>query len=397
MRIIHTADWHLCDRLGRVDRTSDLSTRIEEVAGLCEEHQADVILVAGDVFSEQATVEDMTHALTHLHEVFAKFFARGGSILAVTGNHDRENRIELIRNSMRLAAPEIGNRQFRTGRMYLLNRPYFGTFTSNGDSVQFVLVPYPTTSRYAQSNDVFRSKQEACRFLHLRVAEEIKQVSQHPEFSTTLPTILAAHLHVRGAEVHSLYKMTDHDDVVFDTDFLPTDWAYIALGHIHKPQCLGGMKHVRYPGSFDRLDFGERDDNKGIVLLDLGPQGLRCEPTWIPLVATPMYDVVIHDPVTELPTLAERYPDREHALVRLQVTHNPTGPSRDEIVRQLRRIFPRHTGEIIWIKPNDGPAPRGFKPRSDYRATIRDFLLEKLADDPDKDEIMELAEKYMTR
>jgi hypothetical protein len=35
MRLIHTADWLLCDRLGRIDRTKDLETRVERVAALC--------------------------------------------------------------------------------------------------------------------------------------------------------------------------------------------------------------------------------------------------------------------------------------------------------------------------------------------------------------------------
>src|SRR5262245_41896794 len=52
MKIIHTADWHLCDSLGRIDRTNDLKTRVETVANLCEQHAADVLLIAGDLFSE---------------------------------------------------------------------------------------------------------------------------------------------------------------------------------------------------------------------------------------------------------------------------------------------------------------------------------------------------------
>jgi exonuclease SbcD len=74
MRIIHTADWHLCDRLHRVDRTDDLMARVRVVADLCEQHETDVLLIAGDLFSEQASVESMTHALTDLREAFAPFF-----------------------------------------------------------------------------------------------------------------------------------------------------------------------------------------------------------------------------------------------------------------------------------------------------------------------------------
>ena len=47
MRIVHTADWHLGDRLGRIDRTNDLRKAVERVAICCTEENADVLLVAG--------------------------------------------------------------------------------------------------------------------------------------------------------------------------------------------------------------------------------------------------------------------------------------------------------------------------------------------------------------
>src|ERR1700729_1683634 len=103
MKIIHTADWHLCDRLGRIDRTKDLYARVELVAQYCQERDADVLLIAGDLFSEQASVEDMTQALKHLREVFTPFFDRGGTVLAITGNHDRDGRINMVRAGMTLA------------------------------------------------------------------------------------------------------------------------------------------------------------------------------------------------------------------------------------------------------------------------------------------------------
>src|SRR5262249_24174601 len=96
--------------------------------------------------------------------------------------------------------------------------------------------------------------------------------------------------------------------------------------------------------------------------------------------------------------IPERYPDRETAVVRVRVTHNPAGPSRHEITQELRRLFPREA-EIAWITP-DTPAGKaaasGFTPQSDYRATIRDFLTKSLDGDPDKEAVMSLAERFLT-
>ena len=66
MRILHTADWHLGDRLGRIDRTGDLRRAVERVAGYCTSERVDVLLVAGDLFSEMAGPDGLRDAMRHL-------------------------------------------------------------------------------------------------------------------------------------------------------------------------------------------------------------------------------------------------------------------------------------------------------------------------------------------
>ena len=110
MRLLHTADWHLNDRLGGQDRTEHLRRRVESVA----RHRAksigvDVLVIAGDMFSEQATEAQVASSFRHLRSTFRPFFDRGGTILAVTGNHDQDGRvrpfIELARAGMDLDEP----------------------------------------------------------------------------------------------------------------------------------------------------------------------------------------------------------------------------------------------------------------------------------------------------
>lgn len=392
MRIIHTADWHLCDKLGRLDRTADLQARVEVVAQLCDDHAADVLLIAGDVFSEQASVEEMTRALEHVRKTFTPFFARGGTILAVTGNHDRDGRINMVRAGMTLAAPTAGaDGTLPPGRMYLLNGRAVATLKSAaGNRVQFVLVPYPFASRYELNAAEYKTKEEESRLLHSMVAEWIQQSST--KLDHALPTVMAAHLHVRGSEVHSLYKMTDRDDILFDFADLNPGWAYVALGHIHKPQALGGAENVRYPGSLDRLDFGDAHD-PGVLLLEIDGAN-AVVPTRLPIPGTPFHTIALADPDAELPTLAEKYPDRGTAIVRFTVSP-PTATSRDEVARELRRLFP-NWHEIKWADagaPSDAPAK--FAPRAGFETTVRDYLTEQLAGDPDRDAVLTLAETYL--
>jgi exonuclease SbcD len=152
MRILHTADWHLADRLGRIDRTAGLRKGVERVAEYCAQEKVDLLLVAGDLFSELAGPEALRDAIRHLQEVFAGFLRDGHTILTLTGNHDKENFCQTLRHAMSLAAP-LSDRPGETvapGRLYLATGPTLLRVDDpvHGLPVQFLLMPYPTPTRY---------------------------------------------------------------------------------------------------------------------------------------------------------------------------------------------------------------------------------------------------------
>src|SRR5258708_17236704 len=125
MRILHTGDWHLADRLGRIDRTDDLRRAVERVGAYCKQENVEVLLVAGDLFSELAGAEALRDTIRHLQEVFAGFLRDGGTILTLTGNHDKENFCQTLRHAMNLAAPgsDLPGELVAPGRLYLATAP----------------------------------------------------------------------------------------------------------------------------------------------------------------------------------------------------------------------------------------------------------------------------------
>jgi hypothetical protein len=104
---------------------------------------------------------------------------------------------------------------------------------------------------------------------------------------------------------------------------------------------------------------------------------------------------------TEVGSLAARYPDHDTAIVKIAVTLTPGGPSRDELTRDLRRLFPRFA-EITFERPtgseDDAESPHvGVRTQADYRATVREYLDEQIAaDDPHRGELLRLAESFFT-
>ncbi len=137
------------------------------------------------------------------------------------------------------------------------------------------------------------------------------------------------------------FASTRPRNVIFRAEDLPAGFAYVALGHIHQPQRIGGLDHMRYSGSIERLDLGEANDAKSAVLFELDGAGLCGAPRLVPLDATPLYDLAIDEPETQMPGLRERYPEAARALVRFRLTWKAGTHDRDELLRELEAIFPR--------------------------------------------------------
>ncbi len=405
MRILHTADWHLGDRLGRQDRTDDLRRAVERVAEYCTSEKVDVLLVAGDLFSELAPPDGLRDAIRHLQETFGGFLDAGGAILALTGNHDKENFCQTLRHAMTLAAPAGGRPGdlVPPGRLYLAVNPTWLRLPdrATGSEVQFVMMPYPTPTRYLteESAQAYQGFDEKNRHLMRAFTEWLRDVRSAPGFNPALPTVLSAHVSMQGSDLATRFRLTAEEDVLFEEMSLLDEYAYVALGHIHKPQFLGGRTHVRYCGSIERLDLGEKDDEKGVVLFDIGPEGLLGEPKVLPLDATPMIDVEIRVPQAELPALAERYPEANRALARVRCTYTAGVDNREETLRKLEEIFPRwydremNESGALGRTLTVGEAPR----TKSFEDTVRDYLRQELCnhDDALREAVLARAETLL--
>lgn len=388
MRLVHTADWHLGDRLGRIDRTDDLRRAVERVAAVCRDERADVLIVAGDLFSELARPDGLRDAIRHLQDTFEPFLRSGGTIVAITGNHDNENFCQTLRHAMILAAPGGSG----PGRLHLASEPT--SLVIGG--VQFVLMPYPTPAHFLTNDPLQRYGSLAEKNQHLLAAFQarLRQMPTEP----SIPRVLVGHVSVSGAELSSLFRVTETDDVILDDPSFADGFAYVALGHIHKAQSLGGREAVRYSGSIERMDLGESADRKGVVVFDLDERGATGIRT-IPLDATPIYDVSIMDPTAELPTLANRYPDRANALVNLHVRYTAGVESLESTLRELDTIFPRWYARD-WTEAGElGPSLTAGEasPNKGFAATVRDYLTDELANyaEDDRDAILDLADELI--
>ena len=179
---------------------------------------------------------------------------------------------------------------------------------------------------------------------------------------------------------------------------LPEQFDYAALGHIHKPQWLGAT-HVRYSGSIEKMDLGEQADQKGVVIVEIGPDGRNGEPTVLPLPSSKIYEVVVLEPSEDLPRLRLEYPDAKDDLVNLQIRYTAGKDQLDDVLRDLDRIFPRWYARD-WKETGALGSPmviEGSTGGKGFGETVRDYLSQELIqhDQSEREAILKITDELL--
>jgi exonuclease SbcD len=390
MKILHTSDWHLGARIGRLDRADDTFARITELTEVIDTEQVDVLLVAGDIFDETRTPR-LGELVRRLASLLAPRIADGLHAVFLAGNHDREPVFALLQAASDLFGPGTAYRVTFGQRPALMQAPS----RDGTEAVALACFPYPTHFRYDLETRGWPSRDVRNRELADAVRIRITELAEEAATSCAgLPTVMAAHLLVHGADIgKGVYCLTEEDDIPVERGDLPA-WDYIALGHIHKPQEMG-HPNIRYSGSIERMDLGEAKDTKSAVIVDLKGRG-SARHTIVTLNATPFASIQAS---TEADLLARReeLPDPHRTLVSLTLAINGT-ESVTGLVARAHELFPRLYREPDihrTITPDSGISTSGFD-RSDVTGTVRSYLQQVLTEDPDAEQILALADELLT-
>ncbi|MXR36965.1 exonuclease subunit SbcD [Craterilacuibacter sinensis] len=270
MKILHTSDWHLgqhfIGKTRQAEHQAFLAWLLEQVK-LCA---VDVVLVAGDVFDTGAPP---SYARELYNEFVVGLHASGATLVVLGGNHDSvatlgESRSLLAHLSTRVVAAVDIERQ---------------VLVLNGRNGQpgAVLCAIP----FIRARDVLQSlpgQSSADKQLSLQQAIQrhyqavyALAVAQRQVLGLDLPVIASGHLTTVGASAsESVREIYVGALEAFPTSaFPPAD--YIALGHIHRPQKVGGFEHIRYCGSPIALSFDEAHQQKEVLLVELDAKGLQ--------------------------------------------------------------------------------------------------------------------------
>jgi exonuclease SbcD len=97
---------------------------------------------------------------------------------------------------------------------------------------------------------------------------QITNLAKERGYIDQLPIIATGHLFVMGQQP-SDSERTIHVGKLgsIPAHAFPEELDYLALGHLHRRQQVGGMPHIRYSGSPLAFSFSERDQAKSVELL----------------------------------------------------------------------------------------------------------------------------------
>ena len=268
MKIIHTSDWHLGQRFLDRERTEEHAAFLDHLLAIIETEAVDLLIVAGDIFD----TANPPREAERLYFSFLMRLSRLGHCRAVIlgGNHDSAPHLdapapvlEALLVTVVGAMPEVREDGF-----------FFVPKKGGTGGVWIAAVPY------LRDRDVRRAVVgESFEALSARTKAGIRTVYQEMAALARMksePVIATGHLTALGSSVgESESERTIHIGnlgSISGADFTDA-FSYVALGHIHTPQAVGGNETIRYCGSPIPLSFGERNQEKEIRLIELDEAG----------------------------------------------------------------------------------------------------------------------------
>ena len=269
MKILHTSDWHIGRMLYGRKRYEEFDAFLDWMAETIDHEQVDVLLVAGDIF-DTSTPSNRAQAL------YYRFLCRIAAsscrhVVVIAGNHDSPTFLNAPRELLRvLDVHVVGAVTEQRGDEVLV-------LGNEAGSPELIVcaVPYlrDRDIRVAEAGESIEDKErKLIEGIRNHYAEVVALAEQQREtLGVKVPIVAMGHLFTAGGQtadgdgVRELYvgSLAHVTAGVF-----PDAIDYLALGHLHVPQKVGGSELMRYSGSPLPMGFGEAKQEKSVCLLE---------------------------------------------------------------------------------------------------------------------------------
>lgn len=303
MKILHTADWHIGQLFHEYDRSYEHQMFLDWLVQILQTEKIDVLLISGDVF-------DISNPSAASIKMFYTFLNRSTAenpdlqIIITAGNHDSASRLEAPKPLLESSKVHIIGWVEKDAEGKIdYEKLLVPIHDVSGDvKVWCLAVPFLRMGDYPSIPGSANPYTDSVTALY---AEAFEQVQCKKKVGQSI--IAMGHLHTQHAEITDLDKterlIMGGVECIPATAFAP-NIKYVALGHIHKAQKIGGQEHIRYSGSPLPLSFSELNYKHQVIVFDLGEEISHLEsievPLFVPLQRVPLRHEPLHEVINQL-------------------------------------------------------------------------------------------------
>jgi len=283
-KIIHTSDWHLGQYFMGKSRQAEHQKFMNWLIQTAIELDVQAIIVAGDIFD---TGSPPSYARQLYNQFIVKLQTTGIHLIILGGNHDS---VATLSESKDLLA--CLNTYVIPGALADINDQVITLDNAQGRPQAIVCaIPFlrPRDILHSEAGQSGLEKQQSLQqaisdhYQSIFALAETQQTEIEKDSGRRVPIIATGHLTTVGAKSSESVR----DIYIGSLDAFPSSAFpaadYIALGHIHRPQIVGGAEHIRYCGSPIPLSFDELNNHKTILLVEFNnDQFMAATPQKVP-------------------------------------------------------------------------------------------------------------------
>ncbi len=272
LKVLHTSDWHLGRSLYGQRRYPEFDALLTWMLDALRTQQIDVLLVAGDIFD---TTAPSNRAMQQYYQFLRQAADTGCQhVVIIGGNHDSPTFLNAPRDILKMLNVHVVGAATEDPAQEVLRLD-----AKDGRPMALVCaVPYlrDRDIRSAEAGETIEDKEKKLldgirhHYKTVTDAAENQRLYLEKQYQTQVPLIGMGHLWAAGGQkiegdgVRDLYVGSLAH---VSTDIFPATLDYVALGHLHVPQSVGGQANIRYSGSPLAMGFGEARQQKSVCLL----------------------------------------------------------------------------------------------------------------------------------
>ena len=344
MRILHTADWHIGQRLHERQRIDEHKEFLNWLLNTIQEQKVDLLLVSGDIFDTALPSAEATNL--YYSFLFRLFNETDAYTVIIAGNHDSPRHLDAPKEFLKMGRIHV---------VGLTHDPAECVVEIPPDNPQIAIAAVPYLSENELPHVSFESdikKQE-------RYRERLKSfyhdcVSNMPE---NIPKILMGHLFVQGGSVgDSERNIQIGGATAIEANDFPDNVDYVALGHLHRPQSIKGKEYpIQYAGSPIPLRFNEASYEKKAFLLEFSEDNnlIRNDEINIPIFKELITLEGDENHILSQAMLGNW--DGKYIQVKLKLDSVRTG-----VADEIRKVFSDRGGDVLTVElqmQNEGERP----------------------------------------